>query len=135
MFIQKNIIFNLLRNEFIDINMILEYYFIHDILKFINLIKNTELQTKFYNLICDLNITKKSKLYSLCSNCKYLSNWSILSDLQTIINDKNLSKKAIFPLKTKLYQLINKNLPNNNTPKNASYLSDKKLEKAFWKNF
>jgi hypothetical protein len=64
-----------------------------------------------------------------------LSNWSILSDLQTIINDKNLSKKAIFSLKTKLYQLINKNLPNNNTPKNASYLSDKKLEKAFWKNF
>jgi hypothetical protein len=64
-----------------------------------------------------------------------LSNWSILSDLQTIMNDKDLSKKAIFSLKTKLYQLINKNLPNNNTPKNASYLSDKKLEKAFWKNF
>jgi hypothetical protein len=64
-----------------------------------------------------------------------LSNWSILSDLQTIINDKELSEKAKLSLKTKLYQLINKTLPNNNTPKNASYLSDKKLEKAFWKNF
>lgn len=64
-----------------------------------------------------------------------LSNWSILSDLQTIINDKELSEKAQLSLKTKLYQLINKTLPNNNTPKNASYLSDKKLEKAFWKNF
>jgi hypothetical protein len=64
-----------------------------------------------------------------------LSNWSILSDLQTIINDKELSEKAQLSLKTKLYHLINKTLPNNNTPKNASYLSDKKLEKAFWKNF
>ena len=64
-----------------------------------------------------------------------LSNWSILSDLQNIINDKELSEKANLLLKTKLYQLINKTLPNNNTPKNASYLSDKKLEKAFWKNF
>jgi hypothetical protein len=64
-----------------------------------------------------------------------LSNWSILSDLQTIINDKELSEKAKLSLNTKLYQLINKTLPNNNTPKNASYLSDKKLEKAFWKNF
>ncbi len=64
-----------------------------------------------------------------------LSNWSILSDLQAIINDKELSEKAQFSLKTKLYQLINKTLPNKNTPKNASYLSDKRLEKAFWKNF
>jgi hypothetical protein len=64
-----------------------------------------------------------------------LSNWSILSDLQTIINDKELSEKAKLSLNTKLYQLINKTLPNNKTPKNASYLSDKKLEKAFWKNF
>lgn len=64
-----------------------------------------------------------------------LSNWSILSDLQAIINDKELSEKAQLSLKTKLYQLINKTLPNKNTPKNASYLSDKKLEKAFWKNF
>lgn len=64
-----------------------------------------------------------------------LSNWSILSDLQAIINDKDLSEKAQLSLKTKLYQLINKALPNKNTPKNASYLSDKRLEKAFWKNF
>lgn len=64
-----------------------------------------------------------------------LSNWSILSDLQTIINDKELSEKAKLSLNTKLYQLINKTLPNNKTPKNDSYLSDKKLEKAFWKNF
>lgn len=64
-----------------------------------------------------------------------LSNWSILSDLQAIINDKDLTEKAQLSLKTKLYQLINKTLPNKNTPKNASYLSDKKLEKAFWKNF
>ncbi len=64
-----------------------------------------------------------------------LSNWPILSDLQAIINDKDLSKKAQLSLKTKLYQLINKTLPTKNTPKNASYLSDKKLEKAFWKNF
>lgn len=64
-----------------------------------------------------------------------LSNWSILSDLQAIINDKELSKKEQLSLKTKLYQLINKTLPTKNMPKNASYLSDKKLEKAFWKNF
>ncbi|GAB2650344.1 hypothetical protein GCM10027035_50540 [Emticicia sediminis] len=64
-----------------------------------------------------------------------LSNWSILSNLQAIINDKELSEKAQLSLKTKLYQLINKTLPNKNTPKNTSYLSDKRLEKAFWKNF
>lgn len=64
-----------------------------------------------------------------------LSNWSILSDLQAIINDKDITEKSQLSLKTKLYQLINKTLPNNNMPKNASYLSDKKLEKAFWKNF
>lgn len=64
-----------------------------------------------------------------------LSNWSILSDLQAIINDKDLSEKARTSLKTKLYQLIDKTLPNKNTPKNASYLTDKRLEKAFWKNF
>lgn len=64
-----------------------------------------------------------------------LSNWSILSNLQAIINDKELSKKEQLSLKTKLYQLINKTLPTKNMPKNASYLSDKKLEKAFWKNF
>lgn len=64
-----------------------------------------------------------------------LSNWSILSDLQAIINDKDLTEKAQLSLKTKLYQLINKTLPSKNTPENASYLSDKKLEKAFWKNF
>ena len=64
-----------------------------------------------------------------------LSNWSILSDLQAIINDKELSEKAQLSLKTKLYQLINKTLPNKNTSKNDSYLGDKKLEKAFWKNF
>lgn len=64
-----------------------------------------------------------------------LSNWSILSDLQTIINDKELSEEDIYSLKTKLYLLINKTLHNRNTPKNTSYLNDKKLEKAFWKNF
>ncbi|WP_064196656.1 MULTISPECIES: DUF4175 family protein [Emticicia] len=64
-----------------------------------------------------------------------LSNWSILSNLQAIINDKELSEKAQLSLKTKLFQLINKTLPNKNTPKNTSYLSDKRLEKAFWKNF
>jgi hypothetical protein len=64
-----------------------------------------------------------------------LTNWSILSDLQSIINDKELSENAQLSFKTKLYQLINKTLPSKNTPKNASYLSDKKLEKAFLKNF
>ena len=64
-----------------------------------------------------------------------LSDWSVLSDLQAIINDKDLSSKAQLSLKTKLYQLINKTLPNRNTPENASYLGNKKLEKAFWKNF
>lgn len=64
-----------------------------------------------------------------------LSNWSILSNLQAIINDKELSEKAQLSLKTKLFQLINKTLPNKNTPKNTSYLSDKRLEKAFWENF
>ncbi len=64
-----------------------------------------------------------------------LSNWSILSNLQAIINDKDLSRNEQLSLKTKLYQLINKTLPNKNTPKNASYLSNKKLEKAFWRHF
>ncbi|CAH0995518.1 hypothetical protein EMA8858_01641 [Emticicia aquatica] len=64
-----------------------------------------------------------------------LSNWSILSNLQQIINDKDLSKNEQLLLKTKLYQLINKTLPNKNNPRNASYMSEKKLEKAFWKNF
>ncbi len=64
-----------------------------------------------------------------------LSNWSILNALQKIINDKNLSKQEQASLQTKLYQLIGKTLPNKKSANNQSYLGEKKLEKAFWKNF
>lgn len=61
-----------------------------------------------------------------------LSNWSVLSLLQKLINDKDLSADEKADLKTKLYQLT-----GNNQPKglmNKSYIGEKKLEKAFWKN-
>lgn len=57
-----------------DISKILEYYFIGVILKFINLIKNNKIQQQLYNINNNPNIAKTTKLYSLCKNCKYLSN-------------------------------------------------------------
>jgi hypothetical protein len=56
-----------------NINEILEYYFMDYILKSINLIKNNKIQQIMYTLLNNPNITKSTKLYSLCDNCKYLS--------------------------------------------------------------
>ena len=57
-----------------DIKKTLEYYFVGNILKFINLIKNNKIQQKLYNITNDPNIAKSTRLYALCKNCKYLSN-------------------------------------------------------------
>lgn len=89
----------------------------------------------------NLTSTQKQKLLMLGTALSSkvinsgLDNWSILSSLQKIINEKTLNKEELPSLKTKLYQLINKTLPNKNNPKNQSYQGDKKLEKAFWKFF
>lgn len=61
-----------------------------------------------------------------------LSNWSVLSLLQKLINDKDLSADEKADLKTKLYQLTASNHPKGIM--NKSYMGEKKLEKAFWKN-
>lgn len=63
-----------------------------------------------------------------------LSNWSILSLLQKLANDKSLTETEKKNLETKLYQLIGGSLPARENAAPASYSSDKKLEKAFWKN-
>ncbi|MEA5259074.1 DUF4175 family protein [Arcicella aquatica] len=63
-----------------------------------------------------------------------LNNWSILTALQKMINDKDLSKAETITLQNKLYQLLNKTLPTKNNLSSPSYLGEKKLEKAFWKN-
>lgn len=61
-----------------------------------------------------------------------LSNWAVLSLLQNLINDKDLSADEKADLKTKLYQLTGTNQPKGLM--NKSYIGEKKLEKAFWKN-
>ncbi|UTA69485.1 hypothetical protein [Emticicia sp. 21SJ11W-3] len=61
-----------------------------------------------------------------------LSNWSVLSQLQNLINDKDLSTDEKAELKTKLYQLTGITQPKGIL--NKSYSAEKKLEKAFWKN-
>lgn len=63
-----------------------------------------------------------------------LNSWSILTALQKMMNDKNLSEVETIGLQNKLYQLIGKTLPNKNNPKGLNYTGEKKLEKAFWKN-
>jgi hypothetical protein len=63
-----------------------------------------------------------------------ISNLTILSLLQKIINEKELSANEKSELKTKLYQLVSSILPSKNNRSNKSYLSEKSLEKAFWKN-
>lgn len=61
-----------------------------------------------------------------------LSGWSVLTLLQKIINDKSLTKEEQSELKTKLYVLTGTGLPGNLPVK--TYSSEKRLEKAFWKN-
>ncbi|MCP1381996.1 DUF4175 family protein [Runella salmonicolor] len=63
-----------------------------------------------------------------------LSNWSILSSLQKLANDKPLTETEKKNLETKLYQLIGGSLPARENAAPSSYASDKKLEKAFWKS-
>ncbi len=63
-----------------------------------------------------------------------LSDWSILSSLQKLANDKILSEKEKKSLKSKLFQLIHISLPAKENASSAKYTSDKTLEKAFWKN-
>ncbi|RDB04693.1 DUF4175 family protein [Runella aurantiaca] len=63
-----------------------------------------------------------------------LSNWSILSSLQKLANDKPLTETEKKNLETKLYQLIGSSLPARENTAPSSYASDKKLEKAFWKS-
>ncbi|GAB3510229.1 hypothetical protein [Emticicia fontis] len=85
-----------------------------------------------------LNGLQKQKVLTLGSylstrvmNSK-LSNWSVLGLLQKLINDKDLSADEKADLKTKLYQLTGTNQPKGTM--NKSYVGEKKLEKAFWKN-
>ena len=61
-----------------------------------------------------------------------LSDWSVLSVLQKLINDKDLSADEKAELKTKLYRLTGTTQPKGII--NKSYIGEKKLEKAFWKN-
>jgi hypothetical protein len=61
-----------------------------------------------------------------------LSNWSVLSLLQKLMNDKDISVEEKAELKTKLYQLTGNN--QSKGVMNKSYIGEKKLEKAFWKN-
>jgi hypothetical protein len=87
-----------------------------------------------------LNGTQKQKVLTLGSYLtnkvlnSNLLNWTILSSLQKIASDKPLSTTEKATLKTKLYQLIAGTQPPKNAAPNASYSSDKKLEKAFWRN-
>lgn len=85
-----------------------------------------------------LNGIQKQKVLALGSylsvrviNSK-LSNWSVLSLLQKLINDKDLTSDEKADLKTKLYQLTDVGQPKGLM--NKSYSGEKKLEKAFWKN-
>lgn len=61
-----------------------------------------------------------------------LTDWSVLSLLQKLINDKDLSADEKVTLKTRLYQLAGMSVPKGSL--NTSYQGNKKLEKAFWKN-
>lgn len=63
-----------------------------------------------------------------------LSDWSILSSLQKLANDKTLSEKEKKNLKTKLYQWVGRSLPAKENAVPSSYSTNKTLEKAFWKN-
>ncbi|WP_435352520.1 hypothetical protein [Emticicia sp. SJ17W-69] len=87
-----------------------------------------------------LNFVQKQKLLKLENDLSgntinnKISNLSILSLLQKIINDKELSANEKSELKTKLYQIVGSTLPNKNSTGNKSYSSEKSLEKAFWKN-
>ena len=88
----------------------------------------------------NLNLIQKQKILKLESNLSSnrinsrISNLSILSLLQKVINDKELSTREKGDLKTKLYQLVSTSLPSKNNSSNKSYSSEKSLEKAFWKN-
>lgn len=87
-----------------------------------------------------LNFIQKQKVLKLENKLSgnsinsRISNLSILSLLQKIINDRELSAKEQSELKTKLYQLVGNTLPSKNNSGNKSYSSEKSLEKAFWKN-
>ncbi|MBA4852735.1 DUF4175 family protein [Emticicia sp. BO119] len=61
-----------------------------------------------------------------------LSNWSVLNQLQKLINDKDLTAAEKADLKAKLYQLTA--ISQSKGILNKSYIGEKKLEKAFWKN-
>ena len=63
-----------------------------------------------------------------------MANWKILSALQKMAGDKNLTVSEKTALKTKLYQLTGTSLPNKKAASNTSYAGDKNLEKAFWRN-
>ena len=88
-----------------------------------------------------LNFIQKQKVLKLENDLRgnavnnRNSNLVILSLLQKIINDKELSANEKSELKNKLYQLIGSDLPNKNNANNKSYLGERSLEKAFWKNF
>lgn len=74
------------------------------------------------------------QILSLKSINSSMSNWSILGDLQAIVNDKVLKTSQKQILKTKLYSLIGKGLTGRNNPMNPSYRTNKKLEQAYWKH-
>ncbi|AEI51110.1 hypothetical protein [Runella slithyformis] len=63
-----------------------------------------------------------------------LSDWSILSSLQKLANDKTLSEREKKTLKTKLYDWVGRSLPAKENASPSSYSTNKTLEKAFWKN-
>lgn len=63
-----------------------------------------------------------------------IKNWSILSDLQALLNDKSLSENQEKDLKTKLLGLIQGFSDFDNKNQNRSYKTNSKLEKAFWRN-
>lgn len=63
-----------------------------------------------------------------------IKNWSILSDLQALLNDKSLSKTQEKSLKNKLLGLIHGFSDAENKNQNRSYKTNSKLEKAFWRN-
>ena len=87
-----------------------------------------------------LNFIQKQKVLKLENDLRgnvvnsRSSNLVILSLLQKIINDKELSANEKSGLKNKLYQLISGDLPNKSNANNKSYLGERSLEKAFWKN-
>ncbi|WP_064197017.1 MULTISPECIES: hypothetical protein [Emticicia] len=87
-----------------------------------------------------LDNTQKYKLMELSAAISTrvvnsnLSNWSILSTLQELINGKNITDQEQTTLKTKMYGLINKSLLNNTNPSNQTLFVEKKLENAYWKN-